>query len=78
MLKTDMTNRLPFTPLPSPVQTPDVELKGLLGDALAANHKGRLSRFIKDENSAAISIFSPEQISRSLEGDWYGEHAGKW
>jgi DUF1680 family protein len=78
MLKTDMNTRMPFTPLPSAVQVPIVDLKGLLGDALAANYKGRLSRFITDENSPAISIFSPEQISRSLEGDWYGEHAGKW
>jgi DUF1680 family protein len=73
-----MNNRTPFTQSPSPVDPPVVELKGLLGQALAANHRGRLSRFITDENSPAISIFSPEQISRSLEGDWYGEHAGKW
>lgn len=55
-----------------------VSLGGLLGRALAANHKGRLSRFITDEKSPAIALFSPEQVSASREGDWYGEHAGKW
>ena len=55
-----------------------VSLGGLLGKALAANHAGRLTHFIKDENSPAIALFSPEQVSRNHEGDWYGEHAGKW
>jgi DUF1680 family protein len=57
---------------------PSVELGGLLGDALEASRNGRLSNFITDENSPAIALFKPEQISRSREGDWYGEHAGKW
>ncbi|MEO8101166.1 MAG: beta-L-arabinofuranosidase domain-containing protein [Betaproteobacteria bacterium] len=49
-----------------------------MGKALAASRRGRLSHFIKDENSPAIRLFSPEAVSRNLEGDWYGEHAGKW
>ena len=55
-----------------------VELGGLLGDALRASRRGRLSHFIVGVDSAAIALFAPEHISRNLEGDWYGEHAGKW
>ncbi len=55
-----------------------VRLDGLLGAALAANHSGRLSRFITDESSPAIALFNPERVQRNEEGDWYGEHAGKW
>ena len=56
----------------------DVELGGLLGDALAASRRGRLAHFIVDEASPAIRIFGPEHTARNTEGDWYGEHAGKW
>jgi len=56
----------------------NVQLHGLLGDALAANLRGRLAHFITDEVSPAIAIFSAEHQRRNLEGDWYGEHAGKW
>ena len=55
-----------------------VELGGLLGDALAANQSGRLSHFIVDETSPAIEIFDPARAAKNDEGDWYGEHAGKW
>lgn len=55
-----------------------VELRGLLGEALEANRHGRLSHFIVDEKSPAIEIFSPERRQHNIEGDWYGEHAGKW
>lgn len=57
---------------------PRVHLHGLLGDALAANHSGRLSHFIVDETSPAIEIFDPLRAANNNEGDWYGEHAGKW
>ena len=56
----------------------DIHLRGLLGDALDANRAGRLSYFIVDETSPAIAIFAPAQRAQNLEGDWYGEHAGKW
>ena len=59
----------------SPVK---VELGGLLGAALAANQSGRLSHFIVDETSPAIEIFDPARAAKNDEGDWYGEHAGKW
>ena len=57
---------------------PRVELGGLLGEALQASRRGRLSHFITGENSPAIALFAPDYISRNVEGDWYGEHAGKW
>jgi uncharacterized protein len=55
-----------------------VELHGVLGAALAANLSGRLSRFVVDENSPAIALFAPAHRDCNYEGDWYGEHAGKW
>lgn len=55
-----------------------VNLQGLLGDALRANAAGRLSHFIVDETSPAIAIFGAEHVAQNHEGDWYGEHAGKW
>jgi len=55
-----------------------VELDGVLGEALAANLSGRLSRFIVDEGSPAIALFVPAHRDCNHEGDWYGEHAGKW
>ncbi|HEV7777778.1 MAG TPA: beta-L-arabinofuranosidase domain-containing protein [Luteibacter sp.] len=57
---------------------PIARLRGLLGDALDANLQGRLSHFIVDEHSPAIEIFAPERRQQNREGDWYGEHAGKW
>lgn len=55
-----------------------VRLGGILGEALAANHQGRLSRFIVDETSPAVALFAPEVVASNEGGDWYGEHAGKW
>ena len=55
-----------------------VTLGGLLGEAVEANRKGRLSHFITDEHSPAIALFAPEVVAGDEEGDWYGEHAGKW
>ena len=56
----------------------DVQLQGLLGEALAANRGGRLFHFIRDETSPAIALFDRARAASNLEGDWYGEHAGKW
>ena len=60
------------------LSAPRVTLGGVLGKALAASHVGRLSRFIVDETSPAIALYRPDAVSRNVEGDWYGEHAGKW
>ena len=57
---------------------PRVCLHGLLGEALASNVSGRLSRFITDEKSPAVALFDPARAARNHAGDWYGEHAGKW
>lgn len=55
-----------------------VKLEGVLGEALEASRSGRLSHFIVDEQSPAIAVFRPEHTQQNTEGDWYGEHAGKW
>ncbi|MHC9083932.1 glycoside hydrolase family 127 protein [Luteimonas sp. RIT-PG2_3] len=55
-----------------------VSLGGVLGDALDANRRGRLSHFITGAASPAITIFDPSHRAHNEEGDWYGEHAGKW
>ena len=54
------------------------QLHGILGEALAASHRGRLAKFIVDETSPAIAIFAPAHTHANHAGDWYGEHAGKW
>ena len=56
----------------------NVQLGGVFGDMLAANRSGRLSTFIVDETSPSISIFGQAHKQQNQEGDWYGEHAGKW
>ena len=55
-----------------------VQLSGLLGEALDANRSGRLSHFITGPRSPAIALFDPVKRAHNEEGDWYGEHAGKW
>ena len=55
-----------------------VTLTGLLGDALDASRRGRLSHFIVDEASEPIALFGVAHRDHNHEGDWYGEHAGKW
>lgn len=55
-----------------------VQLGGIFGDMLNANRSGRLSTFIVDETSPSISIFGQAHKQQNQEGDWYGEHAGKW
>ena len=56
----------------------DVHLSGLLGDAITASRRGRLFHFITDARSPAIAIFDRDTALKNVEGDWYGEHAGKW
>lgn len=63
------------TMFPAPSQ---VKLSGLLGEALDANRRGRLSHFIEDQHSPAIALFGAAHKCCNHEGDWYGEHAGKW
>lgn len=65
----------PALTFPSPMH---VKLAGLLGEALAASRRGHLKQFITDETSRPIALFRPECVAHNHEGDWYGEHAGKW
>ncbi|MGQ0383864.1 MAG: glycoside hydrolase family 127 protein [Gammaproteobacteria bacterium] len=60
------------------MSVPSVSFGGPLGEALAANLSGRLSRFVVDEKSPAIALFDDAHRRSNVEGDWYGEHAGKW
>lgn len=55
-----------------------VQLTGELGRALAASHSAHLAQFIRDETSPPIALFGPAHTCCNREGDWYGEHAGKW
>lgn len=51
---------------------------GSISEAVDASFEHRLMRFIQDEESEPIQLFSEEMRAHSLSGDWYGEHAGKW
>lgn len=62
---------------PSPPRA-GTQLGGLLGEALQASRQGRLLHFIVDGSSPAIALFDPARAQLNDEGDWYGEHAGKW
>ena len=69
---------VPRRSLGGDVSVSRADLGGLLGEALTASRLGRLSHFIVDANSPAIAVFAAEHASTNVEGDWYGEHAGKW
>ncbi|MCA0242120.1 MAG: glycoside hydrolase family 127 protein [Proteobacteria bacterium] len=56
----------------------EIRLGGPLGEALEASRRGRLHRFIEGPESAAIRLFDRAIAAGNTEGDWYGEHAGKW
>jgi DUF1680 family protein len=53
-------------------------LDGVLGRALEASQTAHLASFVRDETSPPIALFCPEHREHNTEGDWYGEHAGKW
>ncbi|MGH8179277.1 MAG: glycoside hydrolase family 127 protein [Steroidobacter sp.] len=55
-----------------------VRLGGVLGAALDANRSGRLTQFVSGATSPPIALFDPAHVRQNHEGDWYGEHAGKW
>lgn len=56
----------------------DATLGGVLGEAIDASRRGRLSTFVAGADSPAIALFAPAHRDANTEGDWYGEHAGKW
>lgn len=53
-------------------------LPGTIGDLARCNLENRLRTFIVDHESEPLVLFTPEGRVRSLSGDWYGEHLGKW
>nr|WP_326538397.1 beta-L-arabinofuranosidase domain-containing protein [Pseudorhodoferax sp.] len=55
-----------------------MRLGGLLGEAVEASRLGRLQHFVSGPDSAAIRLFDAAIAAGNVEGDWYGEHAGKW
>ncbi|MBA4136811.1 MAG: hypothetical protein C0518_05795 [Opitutus sp.] len=55
-----------------------MRLDGVLGRALAASQSAHLAQFVRDEWSPPIALFGPAHTCCNREGDWYGEHAGKW
>lgn len=65
----------PLMTFPSPAS---VRLGGPLGQALTASQSAHLTHFIRDETSPPIALFCPPHAQHNHEGDWYGEHAGKW
>jgi DUF1680 family protein len=56
----------------------DVTVNGILGEALTAARKGRLTSLPTWNNGQLINIFSKEIRDQHDKMDWYGEHAGKW
>ena len=56
----------------------DVSVNGILGEALTAARKGRLTSLPTWNNGQLINIFSKEVRDQHDKMDWYGEHAGKW
>ena len=58
--------------------TTRVRLGGPLGEALTASQSAHLAVFVRDESSPPIALFCPDHRQHNEEGDWYGEHAGKW
>ena len=66
------SNRIEYLPLS------EVTIGGLIGKALDASEKGRLSVLPGWNNGELIKIFSPQSRSTNKKTDWYGEHAGKW
>lgn len=52
--------------------------EGIIAETVENSYKQRLRKFIENEESEAIQLFSDEARTASNNGDWYGEHAGKW
>jgi len=56
----------------------DVTVRGILGEAMTAARKGRLTELPTWADGQLIRIFSREVSDQHDKMDWYGEHAGKW
>ncbi|HZY81711.1 MAG TPA: beta-L-arabinofuranosidase domain-containing protein [Cyclobacteriaceae bacterium] len=56
----------------------DVTVNGILGEAMTAARKGRLTELPTWADAKLIRAFSREVSDNHDKMDWYGEHAGKW
>jgi len=56
----------------------DVTVNGILGEAITAARKGRLTSLPNWSDGQLLKIFSKEVRDQHDKMDWYGEHAGKW
>ncbi len=75
-----MADRAGKEPLMTTTTTTNMhmQLGGLLGQAVEAGRYGRLHHFVRGPESEAIKLFARAIAAGNVEGDWYGEHAGKW
>lgn len=55
-----------------------VSVAGLLGDAITASKRGRLTQLPAWNNGELITMFSVEARDKHHKTDWRGEHGGKW
>ena len=55
-----------------------VKVSGILGDAITSSKEGRLTHFIRNDESEAIQLFNPAARKEKTTSGWRGEHAGKW
>lgn len=56
----------------------DVQVTGLLGNAIALSENGRMLSLPGWNDGALIKMFSQDARNLNSTTDWYGEHAGKW
>ena len=51
---------------------------GIIAEVVDQSFHARVRKFIQDEESEAVQLFGDAARAVSLNGDWYGEHVGKW
>jgi uncharacterized protein len=61
-----------------PADAAQVRVGGIAGKTMEASRNGRLKRFIEGPSSLPIQVFGPGMRMKNTQGDWNGEHAGKW
>jgi len=60
------------------VELDKINLQDILGQEIEKSKQGRISHFIQNDKSEAIQIFHKDTAQNNIQGDWRGEHAGKW
>jgi DUF1680 family protein len=56
----------------------EIKVNGILGDAITAGRRGRLTQLPAWHDGELITMFGKEVKANHNKMDWYGEHAGKW